>query len=122
VYPSVKSIEDDLDKYLYHTIFLKERVIGGLYLVEKNKTLTVEDFCIHPKYQNRGYGFQVMKALEESYDHIHMWSLVTPVYSVGNQALYKKLNYKMIGKTIEDGIDVYEYEKVITRRQDDKSR
>lgn len=99
-YPSPASVLEDLDKYLYHTILLDDQIIGGLYLIEKDASLTLEDFCIHPDYQNKGYGYKVMKMLEKEYSHIDKWHLVTPVYSLGNQALYHKLNYKVMGSGV----------------------
>ena len=113
-YPSVECVIHDIKKYDYYKINLDEEIIGGIYLVSINSvTKRIEDFCIIPKHQNKGYGTKALIQLEKMQPNIKLWTLSTPKYSIGNQALYKKLGYQEIGDTKEDGVDLVEFEKHI---------
>lgn len=63
-----------------------------------------EDFVINPNYQGKGYGYNVMKLIEEAYSYISEWQLSTPIFSVGNQHLYKKFGYVEVSRN-EDEIE-----------------
>lgn len=113
-YPSKEYVEDDITKFTYYKIILNEKIIGGVYLVFVGDTkVCIEDFCIEPIYQNKGYGTQVLTELERMNQHIKVWTLVTPTYSIVNQHLYKKLGYEQVGLGEEDGIEVVKLKKVI---------
>ncbi|WBW95632.1 GNAT family N-acetyltransferase [Oceanirhabdus sp. W0125-5] len=113
-YPLKEEVEEVISKYNYYKIILNEKIIGGVFLVQKNdKTVCIEDFCIDPEYQNKGYGTKVLIKLETMNKHIKTWTLVTPTYSIGNQYLYKKLGYKEVGIGKQDGIEVVKFKKEI---------
>lgn len=45
-----------------------------------------------------------MKLIEEAYSYISEWQLSTPIFSVGNQHLYKKFGYVEVSRN-EDEIE-----------------
>jgi len=113
-YPSAEWVIRDIKKYTYYKVILDNKIIGGLYLVDKNdSTAVIEDFCIEPIHQGQGYGYKVMMLIEKMKPQYKVWKLVTPIYSVGNQALYEKLGYVKVGSSKEDCLDVFEYQKHI---------
>ena len=115
-YPSVSGVVRDIKNHIYYKITLENTIIGGLYLVSRERdTLEIEDFCIHPSYQNKGYGYKVLLHLERVHQNTRVWRLVTPIYSIGNQALYNKLGYNKLETVKEDGLDVIKYEKYICK-------
>jgi|LGOV01.1.fsa_nt_gb RimJ/RimL family protein N-acetyltransferase len=116
LYPSVNDVIRDIENHIYYKIIFDKRIIGGLYLVKKESdTLVIEDFCIEPNYQNKGYGYKILLHLESVNQNIKQWRLVTPTYSIGNQALYNKLGYNKLETIKEDDLDVIKYQKYICK-------
>jgi len=113
-YPTSNCVEKDIEKFTYYKIMLDDEIIGGVYLVFRNReTAIVEDFCIHPLYQNKGVGTKAYKQIEKLNSQVYKWLLCTPTYSEENQNFYSKLGYLATGKEFEDGIEVIKYEKNI---------
>ena len=112
--PTADEVRQDIEDYDYYKIVLGDTIIGGVFIVEEDaQTVSVEDFCIDPVYQNRGYGKFVLEELERIHSAIKKWMLTTPVYSVGNQHLYEKHGYKRVKIDDYDGILCVYYEKIV---------
>ncbi len=103
-----------MDRFLLYKIMLDGIIIGTFWLDhetdDRANHFELQDFCIIPEYQNRGYGAKAMELMEKLHQNIKIWSLETSSFSVRNQHLYEKMEYKKIGQT-EDSIL---YEKIIT--------
>lgn len=113
-YPSTNWVIHDIKKYTYYKILLDKKIIGGAYIWEKSDGVyIIEDFCIHPSYQNKGYGKEALLQLEKINLNIKVWTLTTPIYSIRNQHLYERLGYREIGRGEEDGIQSIKYKKEI---------
>jgi len=109
-YDKVESEIDIIKKFIAYKIELDNQIIGALFLIPlADSKMRFEDFVIEPLFQGKGYGYIVMKLVEKTYPHINEWQLSTPVFSVGNQHLYKKNGYVEISRD-EDEI---EYRKKI---------
>ena len=101
-----------LSKYSCYKIFVEKEIIGWFWLHEHDScTVELEDFCISPRHQNKGYGYETLLRMQELMPDKKKWILGTPYYSVRNQHLYEKAGYKKIGDS-EDGF-LFLYEKVI---------
>ena len=93
-YDKVESQLNIINDFIAYKIIFNDIIIGAFFLVPINDVhMRFEDFVIDPDYQNNGYGYQVMKLVEEKYCNIKKWSLSTPVFSIGNQHLYEKFGY-----------------------------
>lgn len=113
-YPSPNWVIHDIKKYTYYKILLDNNIIGGTYIWEKSECVyIIEDFCIHPRYQNKGYGKKALLQLEKINSNIKVWTLTTPIYSIRNQHLYESLGYREIGRGEEAGIQSIKYKKEI---------
>lgn len=113
--PGYNEIESEIyiiNHFITYKIILNNKIIGGLFLIpEGNETMCFEDFVIHPAFQGKGYGYRVLCMIEDLYSDIIEWKLSTPIFSVGNQHLYKKFGYKEIS---QDENEIY-YRKIIIR-------
>lgn len=95
--PTSNEVQHDMENHTYYKIMLDDTIIGGVIIMEEDEqTVSIQDFCIAPPYQNRGYGKLVLSELERLHNDIPRWVLTTPVYSVGNQHLYEKQGYKKV--------------------------
>jgi len=93
-YDEVESQIYIIKNFIAYKIELDNQIIGGLFLIPLgDKKMRFEDFVIEPSLQGKGYGYRVMELVEKTYSDINEWQLSTPVFSVGNQHLYKKFGY-----------------------------
>jgi len=94
-----------IKNFIAYKIELDNQIIGGLFLIPLgDKKMRFEDFVIEPSFQGKGYGYRVMELVEKTYPDINEWQLSTPVFSVGNQHLYKKFGYVEVSRN-EDEIE-----------------
>lgn len=109
-YNKVESELDIIDRFWAYKILLDNEIIGAFFLYpEGTEIIHFEDFVIEPKYQGKGYGYKVLCTVQELYAQIREWKLSTPIFSVGNQHLYKKFGYVEIAR---DSDEIF-YSKII---------
>lgn len=109
-YNKVESELDIIDRFWAYKILLDNEIIGAFFLYpERTEIIHFEDFVIEPKYQGKGYGYKVLCTVQELYPQIREWKLSTPIFSVGNQHLYKKFGYIEIAR---DSDEIF-YSKII---------
>lgn len=82
----------------------------GIFWIECEEadSLTIEDFCILPEYQGKGYGKQVLKLIEKLYPKNKRWLLTTPTFCKKNCHLYEKSGFHNIGLVSDDSVVLYE--------------
>jgi predicted acetyltransferase len=102
-----------VNRYLLYKIMLDGEIIGTFWLDHETDDrpdhFELQDFCIIPRHQNKGYGVRAIKLMEKLHENIKIWSLSTAIFSTRNQHLYEKMGYKQIGQTENDVL----YEKII---------
>ena len=104
-YNEVESQISIIKNYIANKIELDNQIIGGLFLIPLgDNKMRFEDFVIEPSFQGKGYGYRVMELIEKAYPDINEWQLSTPIFSVGNQHLYKKFGYVEVSRN-EDEIE-----------------
>lgn len=102
-YDKVESEIDIIEHCIAYKILLNEKIIGGLFLYPEEDTIMhFEDFVIHPLYQGKGFGYDVLCKIEKLYPNIKQWRLSTPIFSVGNQYLYEKFGYREVSRDEEE--------------------
>lgn len=102
-YDKVESEIDIIKKFIAYKIELNNQIIGALYLIPLgNGKMRFEDFVIEPSFQGKGYGYRIMEMIEKIYPDINEWQLSTPVFSVGNQYLYKKFGYVEVSRNDDE--------------------
>jgi GNAT superfamily N-acetyltransferase len=118
--PGIESVEwhrDQIWKGNYHKINFDDNLVGGIYLKPyPNQEMKIEYFFISPEYQNKKIGAMVMGLVEEKYEEIDKWFLVTPYKDFRNHYFYEKLGYKRVGELRPDensDFKLFQYEKEI---------
>lgn len=97
-----------MQQFSCYLIYKGEEPIGIFWVhVEEENSLTLEDFCIHPKYQGKGYGTESLQLIESYFDN-RRWLLTTPIFCKRNRHLYEKNGYKKIGYVSDGTVIVYE--------------
>lgn len=108
-YDSLKENQRIITLFENYSIILDKQIIGCFWIHPiEEATAELEDFCIDPKYHNKGYGYEVLKLLETLEERYKRWVLTTPYYSVRNQYLYEKVGFKKIGMLENDFLVLYE--------------
>lgn len=102
-YDDVESEISIIKNLIAYKIILNDQIIGALFLVPISETvMRFEDFVIEPAFQGKGYGYKTMELIEEAHKDILEWKLSTPVFSIGNQYLYKKFGYIEVSRNEEE--------------------
>ncbi|MFT4144419.1 MAG: GNAT family N-acetyltransferase [Mobilitalea sp.] len=104
-----KEAQRIIETYESFIILLKDKVIGGFWVhEEKENTLTLEDFCILPEYQGKGYGTRALYLLEQQFPRNNVWTLSTPFFCKRNRHLYEKVGYTQVGQCSNNTVILYE--------------
>lgn len=91
---TLKDIENE-----YHTgLILKgvdenNKIIGSVRGSVEGNTLYIGKLIVHPDYQRRGYGKQLLTAIEQRYPRLR-YELFTSSKSLYNLCFYEKQGYK----------------------------
>ncbi|WP_167957536.1 GNAT family N-acetyltransferase [Anaerosporobacter faecicola] len=97
------------ENYDCYLLLLQDKPIGIFWLhQEEASSLTLEDFCILPAYQNKGYGTAALHLIEEQFPENPVWQLSTPTFCFRNRHLYEKLGYQQIGTASNGSVILYE--------------
>jgi ribosomal protein S18 acetylase RimI-like enzyme len=94
--PLIQTIED-VEKAFFESHILKlvmnEKMIGSVRAHELNGTCHITKLMVHPDFQGKGYGKELMNAIEERFNGFR-FELFTGNNSLKNINFYKKLGYK----------------------------
>lgn len=94
-----------MNRFHLYKILFGEIIIGTFWLDhetdERPNHFELQDFCITPEYQNKGYGEEALRLMEKLHPNVGIWSLSTSTFSIRNQHLYEKMGYIKIGQTEE---------------------
>jgi GNAT superfamily N-acetyltransferase len=102
-YDKLESEIHIIEKFIAYKIELDNQIIGAFFLISlADSKMRFEDFVIEPSFQGKGFGYIVMELVEKTYPHINEWQLSTPVFSIGNQHLYKKFGYVEVSRNEEE--------------------
>ena len=87
---------------------LGEKIVGAAILFEdeKNQSLYIGRIFVDKLYHKKGFGMQLMEAIEKQFSYIREINLDTPCWNVRTDAFYQKLGYELIGT--EDGFALYQ--------------
>ena len=97
IQPLTQTLEE-LEKELLKGIVLKMtdektgNIIGSVRAYEENERVYIGKLMVHPDYQNKGFGTNLLKAIETYYKN-KTFELFTSNKSEKNISLYKKNGY-----------------------------
>ncbi len=90
---------DDIKAEFADQCFLKfcadNRIVGSVRAYVQEGTCFIGKLIVHPEYQNRGIGSKLLQEIENHFDHVERYELVTGHKSRKNLHLYKKNGYRI---------------------------
>jgi ribosomal protein S18 acetylase RimI-like enzyme len=94
--PPLKQTLDEVTAEFQRGIILKMteggRIIGSVRAWEQDGTVQIGKLMVHPDYQCRGYGSQLLAEIERQFPG-KRYALFTSTRSTGNLRLYQKRGY-----------------------------
>jgi len=109
---TLEEIKKDFENQTILKATLDEKIRGSVRAFIKEGTCYVGRLIVHPDFQNRGMGKELMKKIEEIFMEAQRFELFTGHRSEKNLYLYQKLGYK-ISKTVNvhDRLNIVYLEK-----------
>lgn len=115
IQPLVQTLEEVEQEY-YKGSILKGinrdgTIIGSIRGYVEGNTLYIGKIIVHPDWQGKGYGGQLLRAIEQIYPN-KRYELYTSDKSTKNIGIYEHLGYiRFKEKTVEPGLNLVYLEK-----------
>lgn len=110
---TLEDLQDEFEKGIILVGFLKETLIGSVRGYIKDNTAFINKLIVKAEFQNKGFGKQMMKAIENKMT-CNRYKLFTGNKSVKNIMLYEKLGYSIYNnKKINDNLSLVYLQKII---------
>ena len=113
IQPLTETIDELIDEYntgLVLKLVLDNRIVGSIRAHEGNNTVYIGKLMVHPNYQHKGYGTELLNEIEKYFPN-KRYELFTSTKSINNIKLYEKNGYKKYDIKNIDGIDFVYLEK-----------
>jgi ribosomal protein S18 acetylase RimI-like enzyme len=94
-----EEIKKDFEKQTFLKATLDGKIRGSVRAFIKEGTCYIGRLIVHPDFQNRGMGKELMQRIEEIFKEAQRFELFTGHRSEKNLHLYRKLGYE-ISKTV----------------------
>jgi ribosomal protein S18 acetylase RimI-like enzyme len=91
---TLSGMEEDLAQQVVLKATVGERIVGSVRAYRKDATVFIGRLIVQPDVQGRGYGKQLMHAIEASFPGASRFELFTGDRSERNLGLYRKLGYR----------------------------
>ena len=96
--PPLKQTLSEIEEEFFHKTFLKAHgfvmIVGSVRAAVDGGTCSIGRLIVHPEYQRKGIGTQLMSAIEERFPSALRIELFTGEKSEGNIRLYERLGYR----------------------------
>ena len=91
---------------------LGDKIIGSVRGKLVGETCQIGRLMVHPKYQKRGLGSQLIAQIELNFASAKRFELFTGSFSVSNLRLYKHLGYREVRRVaVSDKLDLIYLQK-----------
>lgn len=92
---TLKEVEEEFENHVFLKVVENEKIIGSVRAVLIDpKTCYIGKLIVHPEFQNRGIGTELIREIERIFKDCEKFELITGHKSKKNLKLYKKLGYK----------------------------
>lgn len=116
---TLENIEKDFENQYFLKAVMDGKIIGSVRAYTKEGTCYIGRLIVHPDFQNRGIGTDLMNEIERIFNTCRRFELFTGDKSERNLHLYQKLGYKIFKKAkITDQTMVVYLEKKIEGKSD----
>jgi ribosomal protein S18 acetylase RimI-like enzyme len=116
---TLESIEKDFENQYFLKAVMDGKMIGSVRAYTKEGTCYIGRLIIHPDFQNRGIGTDLMNETERIFNTCRRFELFTGDKSERNLYFYQKLGYKIFKKAkITDQTMIVYLEKKIEGKPD----
>jgi ribosomal protein S18 acetylase RimI-like enzyme len=116
---ALESIEKDFENQYFLKTVMNGKIIGSVRAYTKEGTCYIGRLIVHPDFQNRRIGTDLMNEIERIFNTCRRFELFTGDKSERNLYLYQKLGYKIFKKAkITDQTMVVYLEKKIEGKSD----
>jgi pimeloyl-ACP methyl ester carboxylesterase/ribosomal protein S18 acetylase RimI-like enzyme len=92
---TLEEIEADFERQLFLKASVNGQIVGSVRAYAQQETCFIGRLIVHPDYQNRGIGSQLMREIEKRFPQVKRYELFTGYRSERNLHLYQKLGYKI---------------------------
>lgn len=94
----LESLQKDFSKYDYFKANYKNELAGAVRSKVVNNSCVIERLMVSPTFQKKDIGRTLMEFVENKYQNIDKFELVTGRKSVGNIRFYEQRGYKKVEK------------------------
>ena len=109
---TLESIEKDFENQYFLKAVMDGKIIGSVRAYTKEGTCYIGRLIVHPDFQNRGIGTDLMNEIERIFNTCRRFELFTGDKNERNLYLYQKLGYKIFKKAkITDQTNIVFLEK-----------
>jgi ribosomal protein S18 acetylase RimI-like enzyme len=91
---TLPELEADFQRQVYLKAVRDGTIIGAVRGYAQDDTCFIGRLIVHPDYQNRGIGTQLLRAIEAHFSGVQRYELFTSENSARNLYLYQKLGYQ----------------------------
>ena len=114
---TLESIEKDFENQYFLKAVMDGKIIGSVRAYTKEGTCYIGRLIVHPDFQNRGIGTDLMNEIERIFNTRRRFELFTGDKSERNLYFYQKLGYKIFkkAKITDQTIIVFLEKKTETR-------
>lgn len=116
---TLENIEKDFENQYFLKAVMDGKIIGSVREYTKEGTCYIGRLIVHPDFQNRGIGTDLMNEIERIFNTCRRCELFTGDKSERNLYFYQKLGYKIFKKAkITDQTMIVYLEKKIEGKSD----
>ena len=108
---TLESLREEYGNKLILKAVINGKIVGSVRAYEDEGTCYIGRLFVHPEYQNKGIGTQLMKCIEEKFKESKRFELFTGKKSIKNIYLYNKLGYKIVREERDNEITMVYMEK-----------
>lgn len=115
--PLVQTLEElkgEFNDKIFLKAVLDEHIIGSVKAYQLDGTCYIKRLMVHPSYQNKGVGKELINRIEEMFPESRRFELYTGFKSLKNIDFYQKLGYKIFkSRKIDENIILVYLEKIV---------
>ncbi|MDP4093970.1 MAG: GNAT family N-acetyltransferase [Bacillota bacterium] len=92
---TIESVEEEFIRMTFYKTVSEGSIIGSVRVYTENDTCFIGRLIVHPDFQNRGIGKQLMKHVEKEFESCGRFELFTGKHSKRNIYFYSSLGYRI---------------------------